>query len=161
MDKKGSMDSSQVAMLVTENESVYQTERMKDEFFQEPAGTSSMKEPNLPLVASGVYPRKYIEDMLKRAKANGSSHIIVKMSRKDKPIQIGFRSEDKLNPRQADQPEPLTYLWLAGRVDEENDDTLETINKAIEIYQNEVKKLVERQAELLKEAGKDAAQKAL
>lgn len=162
MEKKISMEASQVAMMCTDNEQIYQKERAKEDYFQEdnladkdrPKGT---KEPEIPFVATGIYPRDYILDLLKLAKENSAGHIMIKMGRANAPIQIGFLSDDKLNGNEL----KLTYLWLAPRIDSDEEDTLEGITKQIGIYQAEVKRLVEKQTILLNEKGKDVLQKPL
>jgi hypothetical protein len=157
MEKKLSMDSKQIALLVTENEETYQRERTRKngDFFQEPSTVT--KEPGVAFVASGVYPREYILDFLKMAKESGATYIMIDMARKDAPMRIGFTSKDKLN----EGKETLTYLWLAPRIDNDKEDTLESIQAQITLFSNELAKLKETETKMLEKKAKETEQKPL
>jgi hypothetical protein len=157
MEKKMSMDSKQIAMLVTENQSIYMAERSKGDFFSadndpQTAGTGVTKEPTLALMAKGTYPLDYMLDFLKLAKKSKTTHITIQMGREDRPIKLEFISDDNLNMENGHPKGEKTWFFLAPRIDSDYPElSVAQINEAIQLLESEIVLLKNR---LPKEAPK-------
>ena len=144
MDRKLSMDPSQVAMLGTENEAIYMAERTKGDYFQtendpDKKGTGVTKEPTVALMAIGIYPLTYLLDFFKLAKANKASHMKIEMGRENRPLRLEFLSYDNLNQVNGSPKIEKTWFFLAPRIDSNYPDpTVEQINAAIQLHENEI-----------------------
>lgn len=151
METKKSMDPKQIAMLCTENQQIYMSERARGDFFEndndpDKKGVGPSKEPQIPLCAKGTYPLKYLMEFFKLAKQSKANHITFEMAKENRPLRMEFLSGDALNLERGSPKLEKTWLWVAPRVssDDESIITKEEIESKISAYENEIKLLRER-----------------
>ena len=157
MEKKASMDETNVSMLVTENQSVYMAARAKGTYFSadnspDTAGKGIVKEPAVALVAVGAYPISYLLEILKLAKANKASKIKIELGRQDRPMRLEFVSGDSLNLERGFPKDEKTWAYIAPNIENDHPNLTEAqLREAIQLHENEIKLLMDR---LPKEAPK-------